>query len=189
MIGDMISRIRKEKGITKIELSKLSEINTGHLTHIEKEERNPSHRALYAICQALGVPYRALFNTYDKKLTEEQKKYGYINYISYNHIPVFSNFEDYTMCPAKYANASFAYKMPDNSMSPIIEKDDNVFIEEAGLLENKDIGIFQVDNQFLIRKFLYRKNDIILRAEDKSIDDIPVSTINDFKIIGKVYMS
>ena len=42
MIGDMIGKIRKEKGMTKTELAKLTGINIGHLTHIEKGERNPS---------------------------------------------------------------------------------------------------------------------------------------------------
>lgn len=188
MIGNMISKIRKEKKITKTKLSELTEINTGHLTHIEKGERNPSHRALYSICKALNIPYKMLFNTYDKTLTEEQKRYNYLNYISYNQVPVFSNLEDYITCPASYANASFAYKMPDNSMYPLIEKDATVFVEEAALLDNKDVGIFQVNDKFLVRKFLYRKNDIILRAEDKEFEDLAVSTIYNFKIIGKIYI-
>lgn len=188
MIGNMITKIRKEKKITKTKLSELTQINTGHLTHIEKGERNPSHRALFAICKALNIPYKMLFNTYDKTLTDEQKRYNYLNYISYNQVPVFSNIDDYTICPSNYSNASFAYKIPDSSMSPVIEKESIVFIEEAALLNNKDIGLFQVNDKFLIRKFLYRKNDIILRAEDKSFEDIPVSTIENFKIIGKVYI-
>ena len=40
MIGNMISIIRKQKGITKTKLSELTGINVGHLTHIEKGERN-----------------------------------------------------------------------------------------------------------------------------------------------------
>ena len=56
MIGDMIARARKEKGFTKTELARLTDINIGHLTHIEKGERNPSHKALKAICKALDIP-------------------------------------------------------------------------------------------------------------------------------------
>ena len=36
MLGSMISKIRKEKHITKVELAKRTKINIGHLTHIEK---------------------------------------------------------------------------------------------------------------------------------------------------------
>ena len=65
MIGSMISKIRKEKGITKTKLADLTEINIGHITHIEKGERNPSHKALKSICSSLNIPYQfKLFRIY-----------------------------------------------------------------------------------------------------------------------------
>jgi len=187
MIGNMISMIRKEKGITKTKLSELTGINIGHLTHIEKGERNPSHKALYSICQALDIPYNELLHTYDKTLTLEQQKNNYIKYISYDKIPAFSNLENYIECPATYANASFAYKVPDESMEPKFPKDSYVFIEKAGLLNNKDYGLFKVNDSYIIRKLLYRKNGIILRTENKELPDIIISDINEFSIIGKIY--
>ena len=36
MIGDLIAKIRKEKKMTKTQLSEMTNINIGHLTHIEK---------------------------------------------------------------------------------------------------------------------------------------------------------
>ena len=36
MIGDMIAKIRKEKNMSKTELAEKTNINIGHLTHIEK---------------------------------------------------------------------------------------------------------------------------------------------------------
>ena len=57
MIGELISRIRQEKNITKSELARRTNINVGHVAHIESEERNPSHRALKSICRALEIPY------------------------------------------------------------------------------------------------------------------------------------
>lgn len=188
MIGNMIEMIRKEKNMTKTKLSELTGINIGHLTHIEKGERNPSHRALYSICKALEIPYEELAHTYDKELSDDQKKYNYIKYISYNQVPVFSGLEDFIDCPANFSNASFAYKIPDNSMAPVFETGSTAYVEIAGLLSNKEIGLFKVDNKFVVRRFLYRKNDIILRAEDKSIEDIKISEIKDFKIIGKIYV-
>ena len=90
MIGKMIEQIRKEKGISKTELSNLTGINIGHLTHIEKGERNPSHKALSQICDALCVPYQELFYTYDKTLSEEQIENNYIKYIPYDKIQTLS---------------------------------------------------------------------------------------------------
>lgn len=189
MIGDMISKIRKEKGITKTELAQITGINIGHLTHIEKGERNPSHKALYSICEALDVPYEELLHTYDKTLNQEQKKFNYLKYVPYNKIPVFSNLEDFVVCPSKYTNASFAFKAPDNSMEPVFKKGENVYVEIAGLLENKDYGLFKIDGKFYIRKFLYRKSGFVLRAENKEleIEDILVQDIKNFEIIGKIY--
>ena len=101
MIGNMVSKIRKEKGITKTQLAIDTDINIGHLTHIEKGERNPSHKALKSICSALHIPYQQLLYTYDKTLSEEQKEYGYLNHISYNKIPAISNIDSYIECPAE----------------------------------------------------------------------------------------
>ena len=190
MIGNMISKIRKEKGITKTELSKITGINIGHLTHIEKGDRNPSHKALRSICEALDIPFDKLLHTYDKTLSSEQEKYDYLKYIPYNKVPVFSGLDNFIICPSKYSNASFAYKIPDNSMEPIFEKGSNVFIDVTGLLENKDYGLFKTNEKFLIRKLLYRKNGLVLRAENKNleIEDILVPDLKEFEIIGKVYI-
>ena len=190
MIGSMISMIRKEKRITKTDLAKATGINIGHLTHIEKGERNPSHKALFSICEALDIPYEELLHTYDKTLNHEQEKFNYLKYVPYNKIPVFSNLDDFVVCSSKYPNASFAFKVPDNSMEPIFNKGSNVYIEIAGLLDNKDYGLFKVDNKFLIRKFLYRKSGFVLRAENKEleIEDILVENVKDFEIIGKIYL-
>ena len=70
MIGDMIAKVRIEKGMSKTQLAKLTDINIGHLTHIEKGERNPSHKALKNICRALNIPYQQLMFTYDKAVND-----------------------------------------------------------------------------------------------------------------------
>ena len=188
MIGNMISKIRKDKGITKVWLSKKTKINVGHLTHIEKGERNPSHKALRSICSALNIPYEQLLYTYDKELTEEQINYNYINYISSNQVPVFSKIEDFITCPSNFSNASFAYKIPDNSMAPLLKENSYAYIEFSGLLSNKEIGLFKYNNEFLIRRIVYKRGKILLRADSKEIEDIHLQTNDDFKIIGKVYI-
>lgn len=188
MIGEMISRIRKEKGVTKTKLAELTDINIGHLTHIEKGERNPSHKALKSICSALNIPYQQLLYTYDKDLTEEQKNYNYINKISYNTIPAISKIDSYINCPAEYSNASFAYKVNDNSMAPILKENTYVYVELCGLLSNKDIGIFKFQDQILIRRLIYKRGKFLLRADNKEFEDIQINNNFDFQIIGKIYI-
>lgn len=187
MIGKIIEQIRKEKGISKTELSNLTGINIGHITHIEKGERKPSHKALSQICDALCVPYQELFYTYDKTLEDEQLEYDYIKYIPYDKIPLISNISDYITCPSKYSKASFAIKMPDSSMDPIFKEGETLFIEQAGILANKDIGLFKFNNEIIIRKLIYKKNKFILKANHKSIKDITISPKDSFFILGKIY--
>jgi transcriptional regulator with XRE-family HTH domain len=188
MIGNMLSKIRKERRITKTKLAELTDINIGHLTHIEKGERNPSHKALKSICYALEIPYQELLYTYDKELSDEQLEYDYINYIPYNKIPAFSNLDNFVECPAKFANASFAYKAPDTSMEPLIKKDSYIYVEQSALLANKDIGLFFYNGEFFIRHLLYKKDKFVLKAENKEIKDIQISKNDNFYIIGKIYM-
>lgn len=47
-------------------------------------------------------------------------------------------------------------------------------------------GLFLVDNKLIIRKFIVRKNDISLRAENKSYDEIIVTKDSTFFIVGKI---
>ena len=72
----------------------------------------------------------------------------------------------------------------------LFAKDSNIFVEIVGLLENKDYGLFKADDKFLIRKLLYRKGGLVLRAENKEleIEDILVSELKEFEIIGKIYI-
>lgn len=187
MIGKMIEQIRKEKGITKTELSNLTGINIGHLTHIEKGERNPSHKVLSLISDALCVPYQNLFHTYDKSLSEDHIDTDYIKFISYDKIPLFSSLSDYITCPSKYPKASFAIKMPDSSMDPLFKEGETLFVEQAGILENKDIGLFRLNNEFLVRRFTFKKNKFILKSNNKFIKDISISSKDSFSILGKIY--
>ena len=117
MIGDMIGKIRKEKGMTKTELAKLTGINIGHLTHIEKGERNPSHKALKNICKALDIPYQQLMYTYDKTISEEQESYNVVKHISYNKLLAIDNISGFVDCPSNVPSASFALKINDNCIS------------------------------------------------------------------------
>lgn len=188
MIGKMIEKIRKEKGISKTDLANMTGINIGHLTHIEKGERNPSHKALLQICDALCVPYQQLSYTYDKTLSEEQLENDYIKYLSYDKVPLISNISDYITCPSKYTKASLAIIVPDSTMEPILKQGSTIFIEQAGILQNKDIGLFQLNNEILIRQIFYKKNKIILKAKDKYIKDLTISSNDLFSIIGKIYL-
>lgn len=186
MIGDLILKISKNKHVSGVEIAKKANIDTGHLSHIEKNKRTPSHKTLKLICDALEIPYTPISQLYDISLTEEQKEYEAQNHIICDKIPVFNNIEKFTSVPKNFFDATFSLKNPDNSMFPKIELNDYIFVQQNIPLSNKDIGIFLVDDKIEIRKFIVRKNDISLRAENKDYDDIIVKKDSNFYIIGKV---
>lgn len=186
MIGELIAKIREDKKISKTDLAKQTNINVGHLTHIEKGERNPSHKALKSLCTSLDVPYQPLMYTYDKNLTEEQKEYKAQAHVKYDSIPIFSSIAGFAKCPLEYNTASCVIRIPNNDMAPKYKTGNFVYVEFNSPLANKDIGIFEYEGKMIFRKFIIRKNDLVLRAENNSIKDIVLEKDAKFYIVGKV---
>lgn len=186
MIGDMISRVRNEKKVVKSELARRTNINIGHISHIEREERNPSHRALKSICRALEIPYQPLMYTYDKIFTEEQKQLKMPEHISYNKVLAVSSLDSFIQCPLDLPSACLALKIEDNSMEPRLEIGTYAFIEFNTPIENKDIGVFEYNKKIIIRRFIIRKDALVLRADNKELDDIILTENDEYNIIGKV---
>lgn len=188
MLGHMVAYIRKDRKLTKAGISRGTNINTGHLTHIEKGERNPSHKVLKNMCKTMGIPYSPLMYTYDKELTEEHEGYKIESHIGYDKVLAVDILGSFIDCPVTAPGACLAVKMNDNSMEPKIKKDSYVFIEFNSPLDNKDIGLFFYQNQFYIRRFIIRKDGIALRSENRvDIPDINLDPKADkFYIVGKV---
>lgn len=186
MVGDMISRIREEKKVTKSELARLTNINVGHISHLENEERNPSHRALKTICRALGVPYQPLMYTYDKVFTDEQMESKMYEHISYNQVPAVSSVDSFIEIPADFPSTCLALKVNDNSMEPKIQEGCYVFIEFNTPLENKDIVLVDYNGKVMIRRYVIKKDGFVLRADNKEFEDIILSKDDKYNFIGKI---
>lgn len=186
MLGNMISKIRNDKNITKVELAKRTKINIGHLTHIEKGERNPSHKALRKICEALKVPYQNLMHMYDRVMTEDEIRYKLLDHVSYNKVVAVKSIDDFIECPYDIPRASMAFKITDDSMEPKLVKDSYAFLELNAPLINRDFGLFKYNGEMLVRRFIIRQDKLILRADNKNYPEIDLSEDDDFTIIGRV---
>ncbi len=186
MIGDMIAKARKEKGMTKTELARLTDINIGHLTHIEKGERNPSHKALKNICKALDIPYQQLMYTYDKSINEDQEQYNVVKHISYNKLLAVDSVSGFIDCPSNVPSSAIALRINDDSMAPTFEKNSYVFVEFNSPLNSKDYGLFSLNGDIIIRKFFARNDRIYLRSDNKRMPEISVKKSDEFYIIGKI---
>lgn len=62
MPNNYISKIRKEKGLTLTQLSKLTNLSVGYLCHLEKGSRsNPSMNTMKKICDSLNKNLKDVF--------------------------------------------------------------------------------------------------------------------------------
>ena len=186
MIEDMIAKARKEKKMTKTELARLTDINIGHLTHIEKGERNPSHKALKNICKALDIPYQQLMYTYDKTISEDQETYHVVSHISYDKLLAVDSVSGFIDCPSDVPSPAIALKMNDDSMAPTFEKDSYVYVEFNTPLNSKDYGLFSLNGDILVRKFYAKGDKITLKADNKAVSDVTVKKDDEFYMIGKI---
>ena len=186
MIGDMIAKARKDKNMTKTQLAKLIKVDIGHITHIEKGERVPSHRLLKSICKALDVPYQTFMFMYDKATYDEQDYYKIFRHMSYNKVLAFDGMADFIDCPTTASGDAFAVKMPDSSMEPKIKKGDYLFVEINSPLSSGDIALVKIRGQIYIRKFSVRTTTLILRSLNKDYKSIYFNEYDEFTIIGKV---
>src|SRR3990170_5097506 len=74
VLGEMIRRQRKARGITLARLSELTGLSIGHLSQIERDISSPSVKALHDIGRALGVNISWFFDG-GEKLTLGERRY------------------------------------------------------------------------------------------------------------------
>ena len=70
-------------------------------------------------------------------------------------------------------------------MEPTLEKNSYAFLEFNSLLNNKEIGLFNLNKKTIIRRFYNKKGKITLKADNPSIEDIVVGPEDTLYIIGK----
>lgn len=186
MLGKLIAKIRKDKRISKALLSREAHIDTGHISHIEKGDRTPSHKSLKKICDCLEIPYQPLMYTYDKEFTQEQLDYNIENKICYDKILAVNRIDALIQCPENMRSTSLAIRVSDDSMEPVLTKGSYAFVELNTPLDNRDIGLFNYKNEYLFRKLIVRKDFLILRALKEDISDIKISFDEQLYILGKV---
>lgn len=186
MLGKLIAKIRKDKRISKALLSREAHIDTGHISHIEKGDRTPSHKSLKKICDCLEIPYQPLMYTYDKEFTQEQLDYNIENKICYDKILAVNRIDALIQCPENMRSTSLAIRVSDDSMEPVLTKGSYAFVELNTPLDNRDIGLFNYKNEYLFRKLIVRKDFLILRALKEDISDIKISFNEQLYILGKV---
>lgn len=103
-VGQKISAIRKEKGLTIKDLSIMSKIGTGRISQIENDKANPSLSTLSSISGALGVSLSSLF---EEETVESMVVRG-------NNRPLYQNdgtVKHYLLTNQEFENVKFYYRV------------------------------------------------------------------------------
>ena len=53
---------------------------------------------------------------------------------------------------------------------------------------HREFGLVQYNGEFLIRRFVYRKNKLVLKADNLLTRDITILNGSEFTFIGKVHV-
>ena len=73
-------------------------------------------------------------------------------------------------------------------MEPLVKEDSYAFVEINGIVENRAIGLFKLNDEYYIRRLIYKNGKFVLRADNKFYKDINVNTRDNFQIIGRIYI-
>ncbi len=106
---------------------------------------------------------------------------------SYLNIEEKPNLETYPLNNIT-RKADHTLKINGNSMEPLINDGDTVFILEQPMINEGEIGIFIYDDEIFCKQLVLEDDQIILRSINKSYKDIIVSKENFFQTIGKVLL-
>lgn len=193
MLGSLIRNIRKAKKIKRVNLAKDVGVDVGHLAHIERGERIPTHKTLMKICDCLKIPYQPLMYAYDKTYDKERAfcyfDFDLLDHYCYDKVMAVNNIDSLIPCPPDIKTASLAIKMCDDLMAPILPKDSYAFIELNSPVYNKDLGLFCYNNKCYVRQLQIKNNAVFLRSLKKGALDIRVLRTGNFYILGKVILS
>lgn len=68
VVGEVIARLRKDKGVSQEVLSGFADIGRTHLSAIERGERKPTLETFYRICCALDIKMETVIREIEAKL-------------------------------------------------------------------------------------------------------------------------
>ena len=74
MMGKLIKRLRRERGLSQDVLSRLAGIGRSHLAMIETGSKNANVETLWNISRALNMPLSSLFALYESGLNSGEKR-------------------------------------------------------------------------------------------------------------------
>jgi len=82
--------------------------------------------------------------------------------------------------------AEFALRVSGDSMEPLFQDGQIIWIQEQQILTNGEIGIFTYSDEVYCKKLVLDGDDVVLRSLNPEYDDIKIKEDFGFRAIGKV---
>lgn len=191
-IGYRISELLEKQGITQRDLAKMINVTETTISRYINNSREPKGSILNDIAVALNVSSDYLLGRENDTLSD--LGVPVFNKIS-NKIPIgdFSNIVGYEKISKEIIgnDVCFAFKVNDNSMEPIIIKDDIVIVRKQSNIESGNLFLILTDSNTTIRKILKQDNGFLLISNNNTLYPPKFYNISDMKacpftIIGKI---
>ncbi len=214
-LGDFLKDKRKEKSLTIAELEGKSGINRADIHRLEsgqKKRLNPFQ--LVSLAESLDINLIELYilvgfinkkaiSDFVEKKTDERinEQLKIISYTGAIKIPVYESFESAfgftkNINPVKYTTLFlndkkeyFGVIINSDNLSPFLSKDAIVIIEKTKEIINGETGLFFLNNEFLIRKFLQKETTCVLHDDRFPNEPIIIMEKDDFKLYGKIVIA
>ncbi len=198
-LGEYINNIREHRGLGHNQLAILSGIDGSVLHKIlygSVKKVNPFH--LQALAKVLRIDYKILYQIVGYLDSTEGYTETLINTDS--SIPVFSKIFpgesgkiifgqvlEYVNSTTNNYNKEFiGVKIDDCSMEHTIPDKSTIIIDTNSNVLSEDVGVFIVNNELLIRRFLERNGSKLLIADNGSFYPIIINESDNFYVVGKI---
>ncbi|MDD7410174.1 helix-turn-helix domain-containing protein [Fusobacterium gastrosuis] len=201
-LGEKVKRKREELKLSQEELAE--KMNYKSKTSIHKIEQGITDLPLSKVeelAKVLDLKVAYLMGwTEEKQKKEEKSNVAYIyDESEFMMIPLYESisagygtdeaeFIEMIAVPGLKPNGTtyYAVKVKGNSMEPKIPNGSIIIIKKDIVIENGEIGAFNLNEENLVKQKKLIKDKLILHSFNLAFDDKVVNEFDDFKEYGKV---
>lgn len=194
IIGQRMSEVITEKGISLRKLEELTGIGRGTLSKYISQKSTPKAVNIHKIAQALDVDEQWVMGLSDVRRISKNQVIG-----DWVTIPVYSELScgkgslteeipiDYIALPPSmmFSGKAFGNVAQGDSMEPAIHDGDLLIFQEIPEVVSGQIGSFSLNGKFYCKRFRkYADGTCWLLSDNPEYAPIPIRPEDDFRTLG-----
>lgn len=201
-VNEIIKKRRKELGLTLKDVAQELGVSESLISRYESNDvKNMGIDKITPLAKVLKCSPAYLMGwTEEKQKKEEKSNVAYIyDESEFMMIPLYESisagygtdeaeFIEMIAVPGLKPNGTtyYAVKVKGNSMEPKIPNGSIIIIKKDIVIENGEIGAFNLNEENLVKQKKLIKDKLILHSFNLAFDDKVVNEFDDFKEYGKV---